>query len=283
MQTAFKQLIGCLLFSCVLHPVMADSSTGKISLNSPPPSLGQWYKPANKRQVWLHTMFRLRRSMQAIQDYADQNNQAAMEKWFKRLDKDYRDIAEMVPEWENEIKPRLLGDLEDFIEAGDTIRIKKTLSMIKRTCSDCHDSYLPQVTILYRTPSYDDIKVMDDNNQPLSFQKHMKTLPQAVNRILIALDDGSKDAALAARQSLESRLEKLADSCSHCHKDDPVPVERILGKATQTRLNKLQQTIVAGQIKDSQKLMGELGVTVCSRCHGTHRSQSDIKQALKQP
>ena len=45
-----------------------------VSLKKPPASLEQWYKPANKRQVWLHTMFRLRREMQAIAEYAKQDD-----------------------------------------------------------------------------------------------------------------------------------------------------------------------------------------------------------------
>lgn len=36
----------------------------------PPSSLSQWYKPENKRQVWLHNMFKLRREMQAVEFYA---------------------------------------------------------------------------------------------------------------------------------------------------------------------------------------------------------------------
>ena len=112
-----------------------------VSLKKPPVSLEQWYKPANKRQVWLHTMFRLRREMQAIAEYAEQNDQKAMEKWIKRLDKDYNKIADMVPEWEKEIKPKLLTELEMFAEKGDMYRVGKTLKMIKRTCDDCHTYY----------------------------------------------------------------------------------------------------------------------------------------------
>ena len=49
-----------------ITPVYAGDS---MSLEIPPAVLEKWYKPANKRQVWLHTMFRLRREMQAIDEY----------------------------------------------------------------------------------------------------------------------------------------------------------------------------------------------------------------------
>ena len=43
-------------------------------VKTPPPILAQWYKPQNKRQVWLHNMFKLRREMQAIEFYAQRQD-----------------------------------------------------------------------------------------------------------------------------------------------------------------------------------------------------------------
>ena len=255
-----------------------------VSLKKPPSSLEQWYKPANKRQVWLHTMFRLRREMQAIAEYAEQNDQKAMEKWIKRLDKDYNKIADMVPEWEKEIKPKLLPELEMFAEKGDMYRLGKTLKMIKRTCDDCHTYYQPLVTATYRSPHYDDIKLKDSSgdvsDKPQSFKDNMEALSASVNRILIALDDGHKSVALQSGKTLAEQLQNLGDSCSSCHKDDEYPRERILGKATRQRFEKLQVNISEGRVKDSQKLMGEIAVTVCARCHNTHRIVSDLRNAL---
>jgi len=257
--------------------IAADS---RVSLNSPPASLEEWYKPANKRQVWLHTMFRLRREMQAIGEYARLDDREAMEKWIKRLDKDYNKIADMVPEWEKEIKPRLLSDLETFANKGDTYRLDKTLDMIQRTCDDCHDSYQPLVTALYRSPDYDEIKVNNLDGKKQNYVDNMEALSKSVNRILIALDDGHQPVALQATQDLASQLQNLGDSCSSCHKEDEYPHERILGKATQQRFETLQTSISEERVKDSQKLMGEIAVTVCARCHNTHRIVYDLRNAL---
>ncbi len=253
---------------------------GKVSLKKPPASLEQWYKPANKRQVWLHIMFRLRREMQAIAEYAKQNDREAMLKWIKSLDKDYNKIASMVPEWEKEIKPRLIPDLKMFAEKGDVFRVARTLKMIKRTCDDCHTEYQPLVTATYRSPHYDDITLKDVNGKTHSFDDNMEQLTRSVNRILIALDDGHNTVALQASQKFADQLQTLGGSCSSCHKDDDYPLERILGKATQQRLEKLQINIKQGQVKDSKKLMGEIAVTVCARCHNTHRIVSDLRNAL---
>lgn len=271
-----------LLLSAWFSPVHAERM---VSLKEPPASLEQWYKPANKRQVWLHTMFRLRREMQAIAEYAEQgdpafDNKAAMQKWIERLDEDYNKIADMVPEWEEAIKPRLLPELEMFAEKGDKHRLKKTLKMIKRTCDDCHTYYQPLVTATYRSPYYEDIKLKDGSGKLQSFEDNMEQLSESVNLTLIALDDGHNDIAMQASKNLAVQLDRLGDSCSSCHKDDAYPQERILGKATRKRLDKLQTNISEGRIKDSQKLMGEIAVTVCARCHNTHRIVSDLRNAL---
>ena len=252
----------------------------KIKLSLPPASLEKWYKPANKRQVWLHTMFRLRREMQAINEYAQENNKAAMMKWIKLLDKDYNKIADMVPEWEKEIKPRLLPELEMFAKKGDTLRVAKTLKMISRTCKDCHESYQPVVTALYRSSSYDDIKVKSRKGATHSFKDNMDELSQSVNKILISLKDDNKASAQHAHKNLKQQLDNLGDSCADCHKKDAYPRERILGKATIKKMDMLETTIAKWRVKESQELMGKLAVTVCARCHNTHRIVSDLRKTL---
>lgn len=256
------------------------SGTDSVSLEMPPSSLEQWYKPVNKRHVWLHTMFALRREMQAVSEYAEQGDWAKMNKWISRLEKDYRKIAEMVPEWEDEIKIRLLPELKMFVEKKDAYRTAKTLKMIQRTCDDCHHSYQPIVTAMYRSPHYGDIRVKNLSGNEQSYEDSMEALSTSVNQILIALDDGQKSKALVARQNLANQLQNLGGSCSHCHGKELYPHERILGKATQQRLDALESRISEGRVKEGQKLMGEIAVSVCARCHNIHRIVNDLRNAL---
>ncbi len=59
----------------------------EVRLKLPPQSLGRWYRPANKRQAWLHTMFGLRREMLAVSDYLALEDQPHAGKWVERLAK----------------------------------------------------------------------------------------------------------------------------------------------------------------------------------------------------
>lgn len=260
--------------------IASASGTDSVNLEMPPSSLEQWYKPVSKRHVFLHTMFALRREMQAIGEYAEQGGWAEMDKWISRLEKDYRKIAEMVPEWEDEIKPRLLPELKMFVEKKDAYRTAKTLKMIQRTCDDCHHSYQPIVTAIYRSPYYADIKVKNLSGGEQSYEDSMEALSTSVNQILIALDDAHKSRALVARQNLAGQLQHLGESCNHCHGKELYPHERILGKATQQKLDDLESKINEGRVKESQQLMGEIAVSVCARCHNIHRIVNDLRNAV---
>lgn len=277
MKSTAAFLLFYLMTGAAIAPVYAEA---EMSLATPPASLEKWYKPGNERQVWLHTMFSLRREMQAVAHYAQQQDQAGMKKWAGRLEKNYLKIAEMVPEWKAEIKPRLFSELSMFISKGDAPRVEKTLQMIQRTCDDCHRSYQPLVAALYRSPHYDDISIQRAGGEAHSFEDNMHALSASVNRILIALDDGNKSGALQSSRDLTGQLQNLGDSCQRCHEKDEYPRERILGRETQQRLTALESDINAGRVKDSQKLMGEIAVTVCARCHNTHRIVNDLRNAL---
>ena len=63
------KLIFTLSITLTISPGFAGEAR-EVNFNKPPSTIAQWYKPANKRQVWLHTMFRLRREMQAMGEYA---------------------------------------------------------------------------------------------------------------------------------------------------------------------------------------------------------------------
>jgi len=46
----------------------------KVNIHkTPPASLAKWYMPENKRQEWLHNMFKVRREIQAVKLYSTSN------------------------------------------------------------------------------------------------------------------------------------------------------------------------------------------------------------------
>lgn len=271
-------IILALVYSlATVQPVNADN---RIHLKTPPESLAQWYKPQNKRQVWLHTMFRLRREMLAIEDYA-YNNPQLMNKWISKLETDYRKIAEMVPEWSDMIDSDLITKMKHHAEAGQPTRVKKYLRKIQKTCNDCHHEYQPLVTALYRSPDYNGVTVSANDGKTVSFNKAMRELPKAINRIQIALEDAQPDKALISSDQLKQQLKQLTSSCQQCHDEEPLPAQSILGQNTTDRLEQLTSFIKNNEVIQSKKMLGEIGVTVCARCHSLHRTLGDLRNTLE--
>jgi len=249
-------------------------------ISLPPDSLAQWYKPANKRQVWLHTMFRLRREMLAVSDYLALEDGQRARKWAGRLGEDYRKIGEMVPEWSDELELEQLERLQQAIARGEQAKAVRAFHKLGMSCSSCHKEYRAVAALLYRSPNFSEIRVEDSESlEELPYKKVMGRLSVQVNRIKIASEDGRKATALEALRILRQGLEDLGESCRQCHQD-PTPRQRFLGAGMGRALASLQQGVEREDKKHTGEAMGALAVQVCARCHAVHRTLSDMKGLL---
>ena len=269
-------LLSLLFFSTSLY---ASSTGNTISLKIPPKSLAQWYKPENKRQVWLHTMFRLRREMLAMQDYSTLKQDKDLQKWSQKFIKDYQSIAQMVPQWQDYLYPEHLKTLEIVVNKQEYSAIAPILKKLAKSCMNCHDDYKTIATLLYRTPDFSIQKVQLKSHSH-DYDEFMEHLSNSVNRINIAIKDGYFTKAQQLLPSLENQLSRLSDNCSECHKKDIAPVERIMGASNQL-LPELSEKIKLKDKKQAGRKLGEFAVKVCAKCHAVHRITSDLKQELQ--
>lgn len=277
----FRSLILLAALAGFALPAAAQPENGEIRLSRPPESIAQWYKPENDRQVWLHTMFRLRRSMQAIGLYAGLEDPERLQTWTRRFLEDYRQIPEMVPEWRDEVDFTWAKRLEKAAKAGDKDGVGRALNKIGTSCGSCHKEYMAATRVLYRTPNYHETTVENPETlEEFAYHEFMGRLAQSLNRIIIGLKDDRTDAALTASGRLATRLDYLGESCSRCH-DDAAPRERILGEETDAMFDALTAGLESGDKDQAGEMLGEIGVNVCARCHGVHRTLADIKQAME--
>lgn len=243
----------------------------------PPNSLSQWYKPENKRQVWLHNMFKLRREMQAIEFYAQNKDPIRLNKWTNRLNEHYLKIADMVPEWKDKLSSRILADLNKQVEQNKFDDIPKTLEDLSQNCQSCHTDYRVTTAALYRAPDFSKITLSSDSN--ISYTQHMDMLSKQVNQIKIATEDGIKDLAIGSLSELIQGMNTLGETCSNCHKDE---IEAYPSKAMTESIKQLGQSLEAGTLKDQGRALGTLAVQACARCHGTHRMSYDARKQLSE-
>ncbi|MCW8889369.1 MAG: cytochrome c [Sedimenticola sp.] len=275
------QKTGYLVWIVVGLLLSGGVSAAEKWLSLPPASLAQWYKPQNERQVWLHTMFSLRREMQAVTEYAEAGNQPLMQKWSERFSRHYLSIAEMVPEWKDELEYEWLDQLQKASREGDSQLAMKALKKMGQGCNACHREFRATVALLHRTPDFSGIKVKRSGSEaPQSYQALMRELSSLVNRIKIASEDKQKALALTSLAQLNQGLEDLGGVCASCHKDD-APKARFLGSLTQNALKELKTGLELEDQKRVGRSLGSAAVYACARCHAVHRSLYDMRAQLE--
>jgi len=264
--------IPCLLIGLVAFIVYQHN--GKVGLTKlPPASLAQWYKPENKRQVWLHNMFKLRREMQAVEYYAETGNDALLNKWATRLNEHYLKIGDMVPEWQKMLNIRAISDVKESVQNKQFEMLSEAMNELSKSCDTCHDNYRATTATLYRAPDFSTIEI----SPSISLVEHMDALTKQVNQIKITSEDGMTELALASLSDLSDGINTLGSTCINCHKSD----KRIYpDEAIKNSISQLKQNLKTGTLKDQGQELGTLAVIACARCHGTHRISYDEKSKL---
>ncbi|MES9859708.1 MAG: cytochrome c [Candidatus Thiodiazotropha sp. LLP2] len=265
-----------LLLTCQSSQSLAEQER---SITLLPDSLSQWYKPENKRQVWLHTMFAMRRELQAIDEYADEQNLGLTQKWTGKFTAHFRKLPEMVPEWRDEVELDEADRLESAARSGDFKTVNSAVSRLQRNCRNCHREYRALAALRYRSPDFSNIEIADEKGVLKNYSNHMEALSQTVNRIKIASEDNRWPHAEKAAQQLRRQLHQLAESCNSCHKDE-LSRQRILGDASSRTLDELDVALARQQLKPTGRKLGEAAVIICATCHGLHRTLSDTRSFL---
>ena len=236
-----------------------------VMLKTPPASLAQWYKPENKRQVWLHNMFKLRRELQAVRLYANNQDAGHLQQWAADLSEHYLKIGEMVPEWERKLDKKLIDGL---LQSASNMRYQEVieaLDELNNNCDSCHADYRVVTQLVYRAADFSSVKVPGSS---ISFKDGMKDLTAKINLIKIASDDGQPGVALAAMTSLQKEVSALGETCVNCHEKNK---KEFPDSAINATFGKLKQSLLTGTAKEQGQELGTLAVLACAQCHGTHR------------
>jgi len=246
-------------------------------IKTPPTELAQWYKPENKRQVWLHNMFKLRREMQAVQFYAENKDNEHLEKWALALNEHYLKIGKMVPNWNKKLDITTISSLQNQVVNQDYSAVLAAVNTLQNNCDSCHNDYQAITALTYRAPDFSTIEI----EPSVSFNSHMHTLTKEVNQIKIASEDGMLDLAISSLTSLKQDMHKLGQVCTDCHKKDKKPYP---SKQMKKTLLSLENSLKSGTVKEQGRDLGTLAVLACARCHGTHKLAFATKVLLsKEP
>jgi len=262
----------CLLIAVVAGVVYIHKDKVKLH-KTPPASLAKWYMPENKRQEWLHNMFKLRREIQAVKLYSTSNDDELLDKWTAQLSKHYLKISEMVPEWDKKLNVEALNQLQVSVKDRDKQRVSLALDDLNASCDSCHQDYRVTVATMYRAPDFSSVKL----SQSAEYKKHMQALIRQLNQVKIASEDGKRDVAISSLSELNHGIKLQGETCVQCHKKDIKVYPDV--NITKTIAN-LEQSLATGTQKEQGKALGSLAVQACARCHGTHRIAYDNRKAF---
>ncbi|MDH3974784.1 MAG: cytochrome c [Deltaproteobacteria bacterium] len=256
------------LLIAIVSGIVYSHKDKVVLLKKPPQSLQKWYKPENKRQLWLHNMFKLRRQMQAVRFYAEKKDAKHLEKWATGLISHYLKIAEMVPEWKKKLDIKALSRLQKSVKTKEYEDLFHALQDLGKSCESCHADYRVITAAIYRAPDFSALKI----NSSVPLHEHMEKLTSEVNQIKIASQDGMTALALSSLSDLKKGIHLLGESCVNCHKKDRMvyPDERM-----NKTISSLEESLKTGTLKEQGRHLGTLAVLACARCHGVHRLSYD--------
>lgn len=239
----------------------------------PPESLAEWYKPLNKRHVWLHNMFKLRREMQAVEHYAALEQAEPLALWTERLNENYQEIREMVPEWGGRLDQDVMSRLLVAQQKNQYAQVKVLLGDLQKSCDSCHVQFRAVTAALYRAPDFAQLQLKDSETLP----ETMKGLNTQVNNIKIAI--GAKDQAWALKSLVELKtgINEMGAMCESCHTYLP---KTYPDTVVETALDELHTALLSGDVKQQGEALGKVAVSACAQCHGTHRIAYDTQQIL---
>jgi len=240
----------------------------------PPASIANWYKPVNKRQVWLHNMFKLRRELQAVTYYSSIDDIQHLEKWTDAFTEHYLKIAEMMPQWKKKLNIEGLHNLQRAAKTNEGVQ--EAVDKLNHSCKTCHADYKTTTAAIYRTA---DFSVLGDISPSVSVKKHMLDLTEQINQIKIASEDGIPDTAKKSLLVLDKGIRLLGETCVSCHEHDP---QVYPGVEIEQTLASLESSLTSGTLKQQGRHLGTLAVIACARCHGTHRLSTDAKALITQ-
>jgi cytochrome c556 len=251
-------------------------------VRTPPVELAQWYKPENKRQVWLHNMFKLRRELQAVEYYAENADAEHLKKWSLRLKEHYLKISDMVPQWQKKLSIPAIERLQESSARHQYQTVLHEVKQLRKNCNSCHDDYQAITALTYRAPDFSGIKLevtSGGQHNEVTYIDHMNTLTKQVNQIKIASEDGLTDLALTSLHDLNQGMKYLGETCVNCHKK-----QRNIYPSDDMKkiLASLEVSITSGTLKAQGRDLGTLAVQACATCHGTHRLAFGAKQKFNQ-
>jgi hypothetical protein len=269
----FLLMVGFLTMAMISHAGAGDLPEGKRDIPAIlplPESLSVLYPPSADRPVYLLKMLNLETTFSGIVVDLMENDLEGARGSFDDFRTQYREVAEMVPEWKGEYPEEKVKELGKALAAGDRGLAMNAFAAVGRICHRCHVVAMVPVQQKFHWGNFGATTVRDPlSGAATGYPQFKRYMAANLAGITVNLRQGQFDNARKQFEEFRSRFTSLTDSCNGCHASGSRSfVDREmrdtvgeLGKAFRNR-NVSADTVVA--------LVQKIGRESCSKCHLVH-------------
>jgi hypothetical protein len=269
----FLILVGFLGLAVVAHAgtdTLPEAPRGGPTAFPLPESLNAFYPPAVDRPVYLQKMLGLETSFSGIVVDLMEDDFDGARGSFEDFQRQYREIAAMVPEWTGMYPVGKVKELGAALAAGNKGQAMGAFAAVGGICHRCHVATMVPVQQKYHWGDFGSITVKDPlSGESTGYPQFKKVLAANLAGITVDLRQGQTDNARKQFEGFRARFEALGASCQGCHeKQSRSFVDREMRDAVEELGAVFQGRTVAPDT--AMALVQKIGKESCSKCHLVH-------------
>ena len=235
-----------------------------------PESLNALYPPAADRPVYQQEMLSLETTFSGIVVDLMEDDFDGAKRLFEDFQRQYRELAGMVPEWKGEYPEGNVKELGAALASGEKGRAMNAFAAVGAVCHRCHVVAMVPVQQKYHWGDFGTTSVQDSlTGSAIGDPQFKQYLAANLAGITVNLKQGQIDNARKQFEAFRSRFTALSGSCNGCHENGSLSfVDREtqntvgeLGKAFRNRTVSTESVVA---------LVQKIGRESCSKCHLVH-------------
>jgi cytochrome c556 len=264
----------CTLFAVLVLTesvtIEASPQAAPATVTSLPASLDGLYPPKAQRPVLLLAMHGLNAALAGIAVDISENDRAGAMTNFESFEKQYRDTAHLVPEWESWYPTKPVEELGKIVAGGNPGEVMAAVGKVGAVCHHCHLATMVPAQLKYHWPDFGAISVQDPvTGAELDYAAFMQMLNASLVGVGMDLGQAQPENARAQLAALRSRMGTLRESCDACH---DTPRAYFVDERVDSLLVDMDRALDAAATDPATvtTLTRRIGEESCHRCHLVH-------------
>ncbi len=259
-----------------LAAVLINQGNKPDTKNNLPPSLDQYYK--TQPPEYLIKKFGLGESLMGVIMNSQQGDLVNAKKSFIAFSKEYKDIADMVPEWRNYYDQKPVENLGTALDSGNVSAILGAAGGVAENCGRCHTENMPAVWNHYNWKNFNNVMISTPEGQLPWPAAKMKYLVIGYDGIGVNIEKKDQTGAQQSFNLFRSMFNNMTTACSSCHATER---RYYVSQDIQAMISDMGANIASGNLSRAEEIRQTIGMESCYRCHVLHMPAQFAKEGGK--